>query len=120
MSERHDVGEASNVARAAAAGDERALATVHLFSRLLGEFAGDVCLAFQALEGVYLTGGVLHGLLATFDDAAFLSAFVDKGRFSNALRRVPVHIVAGHELGLQGAARFLAGQCRMASVELHA
>lgn len=107
----------ASVAAAAAAGDRPALDTVRLFSRLLGEYAGDVCLAFQALEGVYLTGGVLHGLRATFDAAAFLASFTDKGRLSDRLRHVPVFLAVGHELGLQGAARFLAGQCRMPSRE---
>ena len=111
---------AANVARAAAAGDPSAMSTVRLFSRLLGEFAGDVCLAFQALEGVYQSGGVLRGLLDTFDAPGFLSAFATKGRFSDPLRRVPVYFAAGHELGMQGAARFLAGQCRMPSTEWHA
>ena len=44
-------------------------------------------------------------------------AFAAKGRFAEQLRRVPVRFAAGHELGLQGAARFLAGQCRMPSME---
>ena len=111
---------AANVARAAAAGDSSAISTVRLFSRLLGEFSGDVCLAFQALEGVYLSGGVLRGLLGTFDAPGFLSAFAAKGRFSDSLGRVPVYFAAGHELGMQGAARFLAGRCRMPSMEWHA
>lgn len=107
----------ASVAAAAAAGEQPAVDTVHLFSRLLGEFAGDACLAFQALEGVYLTGGVLHGLAASFDGAAFLASFTDKGRLSDRLRRVPVYFAAGHELGLHGAARFLSGECRMPSME---
>jgi glucokinase len=107
---------AAQVARAAAAGDASAVETVRLFSRLLGEFAGDVCLAFQAMGGVYLCGGVLHGLRSTFDARQFLMGFAAKGRFAEQLRAVPVHFAAGHELGLQGAARFLAGQCRMPSM----
>lgn len=105
------------VADAATNGDPQALRTVSRFSRLLGEFAGDACLAFQATEGVYLCGGVLRGLLPRFDAPGFLAAFADKGRFSAPLRRVPVYFVAGHELGLQGAAQFLAGRCRMPSAE---
>lgn len=116
----HGFDDAVSVARGAAAGDPAALSTVRLFSRLLGEFAGDVCLAFQALEGVYLSGGVLRGLAETFDTAGFLAAFAAKGRFSDPLRRVPVYMAAEHELGMQGAARFLAGQCRMPSTEWHA
>lgn len=110
----------ASVAQAAEAGDRAALDTVRLFSRLLGEYAGDVCLAFQALQGVYLTGGVLHGLAATFDEAAFLASFTDKGRLSDRLRQVPVYVAAGHELGLHGAARFLAGRCDMPSMEWRA
>jgi glucokinase len=108
------------IAGAATEGDPRALRTVETFSRLLGEFAGDACLAFQAAEGVYLCGGVLRGLLPRFDTPAFLAAFTDKGRFSAPLRRVPIFFVAEHELGLQGAAHFLAGRCRMPSTEWNA
>jgi glucokinase len=106
-----------DIASAARAGDPESLRTVGLFSRLFGEFAGDVCLAFQATEGVYLCGGVLRGLLPTFDAKAFLAAFAAKGRFSGLLGRVPVHVAAGHELGILGAAHFLAGRCHMPSTE---
>ena len=109
-----------DIADAARAGDPQALQTARLFSRLLGEFAGDACLAFQATEAVYLCGGVLRGLWPTFDAQAFLAAFAAKGRFSALLRRVPVHFAAGHELGLQGTAHFLAGRCRMPSMEWNA
>ena len=105
------------IAAAAAAGDPQALRTVGAFARFLGEFAGDACLAFQATEGVYLCGGVLRGLLPRFDTPAFLAAFADKGRFSAPLRRVPIYFVGGHELGLHGAAHFLAGRCHMPSTE---
>jgi len=89
-------------------------------SWIIGEFAGDACLAFQATEGVYLCGGVLRGLLPSFDTPAFLAAFADKGRFSASLRRVPIYFVAGYELGLHGAAHFIAGRCRMPSAEWNA
>ena len=109
-----------DIADAARAADPQALRTARLFSRLLGEFAGDACLAFQATEGVYLCGGVLRGLWPSFDAQAFLAAFADKGRFSALLGDVPIYFAAGHELGLQGTAHFLAGRCRMPSMEWHA
>jgi len=109
-----------DIADAARAADPQALRTARLFSSLLGEFAGDACLAFQATEGVYLCGGVLRGLWPSFDTQAFLAAFAAKGRFSALLRRVPVYFAAGHELGLQGTAHFLAGRCRMPSMEWNA
>ena len=108
---------AANVARRAEAGESGALTAVQTFSRLLGVFAGDLCLAFQALDGVYLCGGVLDGIRASFDRAAFLSAFADKGRYRTQLARVPCFFAAGHELGLQGAARYLSGLVDMPARE---
>ncbi len=102
-----------DVARRAEAGDPAALAAVKAFSRLLGAFAGDMCLAVQALDGVYLCGGVLNGVRASFDVEEFLAAFADKGRFAEQLGRVPCFLAAAHELGLKGAARFLNGECQM-------
>jgi glucokinase len=107
----------AGVARRAHEGNADAGTAVRLFSRLLGEFAGDACLAFQATGGVYLCGGVLHGLRTAFDPQCFLAAFAGKGRFSAQLARVSCFLAAGHELGLQGAARYLAGECRMPAVE---
>jgi glucokinase len=107
----------AEVARRAQARESAALAAAGLFSRLLGEFAGDLCLAFQALEGVYLCGGVLNGLASAFDAQGFLASFTGKGRFSTQLAQVPCSLVVGHELGLEGAANYLAGRCRMPSVE---
>jgi glucokinase len=120
LANRDATPDAAEVARRAAAGDPQALAAVRLFSRLLGEFAGDLCLALLALEGVYLCGGVLRGIEQTFDAGAFLERFADKGRFSVPLARVPVYYAARAELGLQGAARFLGGRIRLPSVEWRA
>jgi glucokinase len=108
------------VSARAVAGEKAALETARTFSHILGEYAGDVCLAFQALGGVALYGGVLRGLGAAFDRAAFLGAFANKGRLSPQLRSVPSVLAAGHELGIRGAARLLEGQCTMPSVRWRA
>jgi glucokinase len=117
LAARAELARPEDVAQRAASGDPHALAAVGLFSRLLGEFAGDACLAFQALAGVYLCGGVLRGVMATFDAAGFMATFAAKGRFSAQLQKVPVVVAAGGELGLHGAARYLAGACRMPAQE---
>ena len=44
--------------RQARAGNREARATVAMFVRLLGRFAGDMALAFRATGGVYIAGGV--------------------------------------------------------------
>jgi glucokinase len=100
----------AEVARAAETkSDPVAIATAHLFSRLLGGYCGDMALAFGALGGVYLVGGVVPGLGRAFDARAFRRAFEDKGRYREYLARVPVAIAARNDLGLKGLAVYLQG-----------
>jgi glucokinase len=88
--------------RARTKSDARAVKTVQLFSHLLGSFAGDMALAFGALGGVYIVGGVVPGLGRAFDARAFRDAFEDKGRYRAYLGRVPVFVVDRKQLGLEG------------------
>ena len=62
----------ANVAARAQAGDTAARSAVNAFSHALGEFAGDLCLAFNATGGAYLTGGVLTGLGGALDADAVI------------------------------------------------
>lgn len=103
---------APEVASRAAQGERAAREAVQWFSRLLGAFAGDLCLAFGADAGVWLTGGVLDGLAETFDAAAFLDAFDDKGRYAASQREVPVRRVLAGDLAFRGLARIVDGACR--------
>jgi glucokinase len=106
----------AEVAARARQGESFATRAVTCFSRLLGEFAGDLCLAFTAFGGVSLCGGVLDGLGSTFDRAAFASGFIDKGRFAARLRGVTCRRVSGLDVGLLGLAHYLAGGCAMPTV----
>lgn len=110
----------AEVSARALQGETLALRATARFSRLLGEFAGDVCLAFAAFGAVTLYGGVLDGLGAAFDRAEFGVGFVDKGRYSSRLARVPCRLVAGQDIGLIGLAHYLAGGCEMAAVRVRA
>jgi glucokinase len=103
----------AEVAARAQRGERTAVDAVTNFSRLLGEFAGDLCLAFTAFGAVTLCGGVLDGLGAAFDDEAFCSGFTEKGRFSARLARVPRRRATGYDLGLLGLAHYLSGACEM-------
>lgn len=105
---------AHDVSARAAAGDAAALRAASRFSRLLGAFAGDLCLAFGADGGVWLTGGVLDGLdrAGGFDETAFLEAFDDKGRYADRQRVVPVRRVLADDLAFRGLARITDGKCR--------
>jgi len=106
------LAEARDVSSRAAQGEPAAQRAVTWFSRLLGACAGDLCLAFGADGGVWLTGGVLDGLDASFDADAFLEAFDDKGRHAERQSRVPVRRVLARDLAFRGLARITQGACK--------
>jgi len=91
------------VARAKA-GDAAALATTTMLTRLLGRFAGDVALTFNALAGVYITGGVANGLSAIFDEAVFRAAFETHPPYEKTLAVTPTRLLTCPEPGLLGCA----------------
>jgi glucokinase len=75
------------------------------FASAFGAFAGDLALIGGARGGVYLGGGVSVRLAAKLADGAFLRAFVDKGRLSPFVERVPVQILMRPDTAIWGAAR---------------
>ncbi|MDH3663799.1 MAG: glucokinase [Alphaproteobacteria bacterium] len=77
---------------------------IHRFCALLGAAAGDLALTYGARGGVYLTGGMIAHLGNRFDQDRVLRAFVDKGRFENYLRAIPLYRVLRTDTGLLGAA----------------
>ena len=107
-----EAAEPADVAARAQSGDTAARRAASAFAHALGEFAGDLCLAFNATGGVYLTGGVLDGLGRAFDADAFREGFEDKGRFRTLLRAVPCFRVCADDLALRGLARLLEGKVR--------
>jgi glucokinase len=100
--------EPAEISRLAQSGRDRvAVKTAQLFSRLLGGFCGDMALAYNALGGVYVVGGVVPGLGRAFDRRAFRAAFEAKGRYRDYLGRVPAYLVTHKDLGLRGLAAYL-------------
>ena len=81
-----EAAEPADVAARALSGDAAARRAASEFAHALGEFAGDLCLAFSATGGVYLTGGVLDGLGRALDADALREGFEDKGRFRDAVK----------------------------------
>ncbi|MGH8172442.1 MAG: glucokinase [Rhodanobacteraceae bacterium] len=77
---------------------------VEKFRELLGAVAGDLVLAFGAWDGVYLTGGLPPELAPWLQQGGFRHRFEDKGRFSEAMKRVPTTVVLRADAGLLGAA----------------
>ena len=88
----------------ARAGNREARATIAMFVRLLGRFAGDTALTFKATGGVYLTGGVALALNSLFDEAVFRAAFEAHPPYEKLLAAIPTALITYQEPGLLGCA----------------
>ncbi len=80
---------------------ERAL---DLFCEIFGAQAGNLALTVVATGGVYLAGGIAPRIAERLKSGPFLTAFRDKGRLSDLLSRIPVHVITNPDVALLGAA----------------
>jgi len=83
--------------------DPLAVRALDLFISIYGAFAGNLALTTLARGGVYVSGGIAPKIAPKLKDGAFLRAFVQKGRFSDLLAAMPVHVVMNPQVGLLGA-----------------
>jgi glucokinase len=79
--------------------------TVRLFVSILAAEAGNLALRVLATGGVYLGGGIPPHVLSFLLEPYFLKAFQDKGRLSDVMSRIPVHVILNPKAALLGAAR---------------
>ena len=78
--------------------------TLELFVSILGNEAGNLALKVLATGGVYLGGGISLRVLSKLQEPAFMQSFFRKGRFSDLLTRVPVHVILHPQVALLGVA----------------
>lgn len=83
--------------------DPLAVRALDLFVAVYGAFAGNMALATLARGGVYISGGIAPKIAAKLRDGIFMRAFNSKGRFSDLLADIPVHVVKNSQVGLLGA-----------------
>lgn len=76
-----------------------------VFLRVLGRVLGDLALAFDALGGVYVGGGLGRAMAPLFADSPFRAAFEDHPPYGERLAQVPVQVVTHAAPGLMGAGR---------------
>ena len=75
-----------------------------LFCEILGAQAGNLALTVVSTGGVYLAGGIAPRITERLKGGEFLAAFRDKGRLSELVSRIPVHVITNPYVGLLGAA----------------
>jgi glucokinase len=80
-------------------------ATFDTFVSILGAEAGNLGLKVLATGGVYVGGGIPRKVLPLLKNGSFMQSFTRKGRMSQLVSRMPVHVILNERLGLLGAAR---------------
>ena len=86
--------------------DPICLATLDLFTRLLGVEAAQLALKMKATGGVFIGGGIVPKILKTMDLAIFKRGFVQSGRLDVLLEVIPVKVILNDKTALLGAAYY--------------
>ena len=80
---------------------------LNMFMASYGAEAGNLALKALATGGFYIGGGIAPKILAKFHEDIFLSAFINKGRFSTLLANIPVKVILEPKTALIGALAYL-------------
>jgi len=84
---------------------ELCVKTVEVFISVMAAEAANLALKVLARGGVYLGGGIPPRILPALDRGRFMRAFTHKGRMSELLASMPVHVIINPKAGLFGSAR---------------
>jgi glucokinase len=95
------------VERAVSGSCATAAQTLKVFSGMLGSVAGNAALMMNSVGGVYIGGGVISKLGASFDPLAFRNRFVAKGRFEKYLEAIPNYLIVSEYPAFIGAVELL-------------
>ena len=99
----------AEISKAALKGEaEIAGEALTLFVSVYGAEGGNLGLRAKAVRGVYVGGGIAPKILDKLKDGTFMRAFVDKGRYADLLKAMPVQVVLNEQAALRGAAYYAA------------
>ncbi len=84
--------------------EARATEAVELFFEILGQFTGDLALAYGAYDGMYIAGGIAQRYPERLANSRFRSGFEHKGRHTSLMERIPTQLILHPHPGLLGAA----------------
>ncbi len=87
-------------------GDPICLRSIDIFIKCYGAVCGNLALTTLPKGGLYVVGGIAPKIISLLQDGRFLESFLDKGRMTQLLKEIPVHVVLDAHIGLQGAANY--------------
>jgi glucokinase len=82
-------------------------AAVDMFVSILASEAANLALKILATGGVYLAGGIPMRILGILQSQRFMESFRRKGRLSELMERIPIHVVIARVALIGAAARGL-------------
>jgi glucokinase len=85
--------------------DDLCVQALDLFVDAYGGEAGNLALKLMATGGVYVGGGIAPRIIRKLREPRFMQAFVDKGRLTPLLEKIPVRVITNDKTALFGAAR---------------
>ena len=97
----------SQIMVAIAAGEEHALATARLYTKILGSNLGNLALIHLPFGGIFLIGGMARAMTPYLAEMGLAAAMQDKGRFAEFLTAFPVWVVEDDFAALTGCAAHL-------------
>jgi len=104
----NEMDPAKAITKAALANiDIRCIKTLNMFVSIFGAAAGNLALTGMTTGGVYLGGGIPSKILPKLKETIFMKAFIEKGRFKNFLKKIPVHVILNDKAALIGAAQVI-------------
>jgi glucokinase len=80
-------------------------ATVDTFVSILASEAANMALKVMATGGIYLAGGIPLHIPRAAEESGFMDSFVRKGRFTQLMERIPVHVIL-NRAALVGSAAY--------------
>jgi glucokinase len=86
------------------------MATLAMFSEMLGTVAANLALILNARGGIYIAGGIIPQLGDAFVKSGFRARFEDKGRFGGYLQAIPTWVVVEPLPAFVGLATLVGGR----------
>jgi glucokinase len=80
--------------------------TMDVFVGILGAETGNCALRYMTTGGIFIAGVIAAKNVEKLKNAAFLQAFLDKGRMSSLLKDMPVRVILNDDCGLIGSAHY--------------